>query len=434
MPSVRVRFAPSPTGDFHIGNARTALYNWLFARHEQGTFILRIEDTDRVRSTKEAIEGVMDALKWLGLDWDEGPYFQSERLELYRDAVEKLLQAGAAYRTKGEEKGEAVRFRMGSGTKEVDDLIHGKIRFDAALMEDFVILKADGFPTYNFACVIDDHDMGITHVIRGDDHISNTPKQLAVYEALGFEPPRFAHIPMIMGFDGAKLSKRHGAPFVGEYRQQGYLSDALVNFIALLGWSPGDDREVLSRDEMTEAFTLERVKKTASRFDLRKLEWLNSQYIKTKPARELVALARPFFEDAGIDLSGVGEDFLAQVVELYRERFKTLRELVERTAFFFKEVSHDDPDVVKLLRADGAKELLKDTRDALGRLEGFDLSALEDCLRSLCETHDVKFKALAQPMRAAITGRKDSAGLFEVMHLLGKEETLRRLDRAISSV
>ena len=401
--NIRTRFAPSPTGNVHIGNMRAAIFNWLYARHTGGQFLLRVEDTDRERSTPEAIETLLQAMDWLGLDVDEDPLYQSTRMGAHLAAAEQLLASGHAYKEDkgGLGQGECIVFKMPEEDMIFEDEIKGTLKKKAADTQDFVIVRSNGTPVFHLANVLDDIEQGITHVIRGDDHIENTYRHIALYKALGADVPKFAHLPMIINAQGKPYSKRDGDAFVGDFKEKGFLGETLFNYLALLGWSPGDDREVLSRDEMTEAFTLERVKKTASRFDLRKLEWLNSQYIKTKPARELVALARPFFEDAGIDLSGVGEDFLAQVVELYRERFKTLRELVERTAFFFKEVSHDDPDVVKLLRADGAKELLKDTRDALGRLEGFDLSALEDCLRSLCETHDVKFKALAQPMRAA---------------------------------
>jgi len=435
MSEIRVRFAPSPTGYLHIGGARTALYNYLFARHEGGKFILRIEDTDRTRSTEEAINAILDGLKWLGIEWDEGPYFQSQRLELYQQAVEKLLSEGKAYYTEGEEKGRAVRFKMGTGIKEVDDLIHGKIKFDAALMEDFVIQKADGFPTYNFACVIDDHDMGITHVIRGDDHISNTPRQLALYEALGYEPPRYAHIPMILAKDGTRLSKRHGAPFVGVYRKEGYLSDAMVNFLALLGWSPGNDQEIISREELIEKFSLERVKKTSSRFNPEKLLWLNGVYIKNTPAEKLVELVKPFIEEAGFDTSAMSDEWLKELIELYHERFRTLKEFVEQTRFFFEEeLSYDDALVNEYLRRDGVKELLTDAKNALSAASDFNPQTLESCLRSTCEARGAKFKELAQPLRVAITGRTVSAGLFEIISLMGREKVARRISKALEII
>ncbi|MDO8140158.1 MAG: glutamate--tRNA ligase family protein, partial [Candidatus Brocadiales bacterium] len=277
--NVRVRFAPSPTGYLHIGGARTALFNWLFARHNKGVFILRVEDTDQQRSTEESTKAIFDSMKWLGLDWDEGPYYQSQRLSIYKQYAEKLVEHGKAFYDTDAEGRKAIRFRMQDEITEFNDLIHGAITFDAALIEDFVILKADGFPTYNFACVVDDADMDITHIIRGDDHISNTPKQIALYKAFGFNTPEFAHIPMILGEDGSRLSKRHGATAVTDYRDKGYLSHALVNFLALLGWSPGNDQEIISITEMIEKFTLKRVNKTSAQFNNTKLDWMNGQYI-----------------------------------------------------------------------------------------------------------------------------------------------------------
>lgn len=291
--NVKVRFPPSPTGFLHIGGARTALYNWLFARHNNGKMVLRIEDTDRQRSTEEATQAILDSMTWLGLDWDEGPYHQSERLEVYNEHVEKLLKDGKAFYVDDPEKGRAVRFKITDELTGFDDMVHGNIKSDTSLLEDFVIQKADGFPAYNFACVVDDGVMGITHIIRGDDHLSNTPRQIALYKALGFDLPKFAHIPMILGEDGSRMSKRHGATSVTDYRAKGYLPDAIVNFIALLGWSPGHDQELLSRQEMIEKFTLKRVNKTSSQFDFTKLDWMNSKYIQNLPVGDLVSELQP---------------------------------------------------------------------------------------------------------------------------------------------
>ena len=294
--NVKVRFAPSPTGYLHIGGARTALFNWLFARHNKGIFLLRIEDTDQQRSTEEATHAILDSMKWLGLDWDEGPHFQSQRLSIYKQYAEKLVAHGKAFYDTDEEGRKAIRFKMQDGVTEINDLIHGAITFDASLIEDFVILKADGFPTYNFACVVDDAEMGITHIIRGDDHISNTPKQIALYNAFGFKMPEFAHIPMILGEDGSRLSKRHGATSVTEYRDKGYLPHALVNFLALLGWSPGNDQEIISIQEMIEKFTLKRVNKTSAQFNNTKLDWMNGQYIKNTPIEHLTTEVKVFLK------------------------------------------------------------------------------------------------------------------------------------------
>ena len=427
--NVKVRFAPSPTGYLHIGGARTALFNWLFARHNKGIFLLRIEDTDQQRSTEDATQAILDSMKWLGLDWDEGPYFQSQRLSIYKQHAEKLVALGKAFYDTDEEGRKAIRFKMQDGTTEIDDLIHGTITFDTALIEDFVILKADGFPTYNFACVVDDAEMGITHIIRGDDHISNTPKQIALYNAFGFKMPEFAHIPMILGEDGSRLSKRHGATSVTEYRDKGYLPHALVNFLALLGWSPGNDQEIISIQEMIEKFTLKRVNKTSAQFNNTKLDWMNGQYIKNTPIEHLTTEVKVFFEKAGIDLTKTSPEWLSNLVTLYHERFKTFQDLLNQTSFFFTDtIEYDQASVDKFLKKEGICELLKEVHSAISLIDNFDKKHLEDSLRALTTRVGVGFSKLAQPMRVAITGKSVSAGIFETMELLGKERTLNRLD------
>jgi len=427
--NVKVRFAPSPTGYLHIGGARTALFNWLFARHNKGIFLLRIEDTDQQRSTEEATHAILDSMKWLGLDWDEGPYFQSQRLSIYKQHAEKLVALGKAFYDTDEEGRKAIRFKMQDGATEINDLVHGTITFDASLIEDFVILKADGFPTYNFACVVDDAEMEITHIIRGDDHISNTPKQIALYNAFGFKMPEFAHIPMILGEDGSRLSKRHGATSVTEYRDKGYLPHALVNFLALLGWSPGNDQEIISIQEMIEKFTLKRVNKTSAQFNNTKLDWMNGQYIKNTPLEHLTTEVKVFFEKAGIDLTKISAAWLSSLVTLYHERFKTFQDLLNQTTFFFTDTLEYDPaSVGKFLKKEGIGELLKEVHSAISLIENFDKTHLEESLRALTTRVGVGFSKLAQPMRVAITGKSVSAGIFETMELLGKERTLNRLD------
>jgi len=426
---VKVRFAPSPTGYLHIGGARTALFNWLFARHNKGIFLLRIEDTDQQRSTEEATQAILDSMKWLGLDWDEGPHFQSRRLSIYKQHAEKLVALGKAFYDTDEEGRKAIRFKMQDGATEINDLVHGTITFDASLIEDFVILKADGFPTYNFACVVDDAEMEITHIIRGDDHISNTPKQIALYNAFGFKMPEFAHIPMILGEDGSRLSKRHGATSVTEYRDKGYLPHALVNFLALLGWSPGNDQEIISIQEMIEKFTLKRVNKTSAQFNNTKLDWMNGQYIKNTPLEHLTTEVKVFFEKAGIDLTKISAAWLSSLVTLYHERFKTFQDLLNQTTFFFTDTLEYDPaSVGKFLKKEGIGELLKEVHSAISLIENFDKTHLEESLRALTTRVGVGFSKLAQPMRVAITGKSVSAGIFETMELLGKERTLNRLD------
>ena len=435
MSNVRVRFAPSPTGYLHIGGARTALFNWLFARHNKGIFLLRIEDTDQQRSTPEATQAILDSMQWLGLNWDEGPYFQSDRLSIYKKYAENLVLENKAFYDTDAEGRKAIRFKMLDGVTEINDLIHGLISFDTALIEDFVILKADGFPTYNFACVVDDAEMGITHVIRGDDHISNTPKQIALYNAFGYKLPEFAHIPMILGEDGSRLSKRHGATSVTEYRDKGYLPQALVNFLALLGWSPGNDQEIITLAEMIEKFSLKRAVKTSAQFNNTKLDWMNGQYIKSIPVEQLSPYTRGFFEKSGVDMTKISAAWLTALVRLYHERFKTFQDLVNQTGFFFTgSIEYDTAAVEKFLKKEGITNLLKEVLAAISRLEAFDTKHLEDSLRALTTRLGVGFSKLAQPLRVSITGRSVSAGIFETMELLGKEVSLQRLDHTIKNL
>ncbi len=432
--NVKVRFPPSPTGFLHIGGARTALYNWFFAKHNNGKLVLRIEDTDRQRSTEKATQAILDSLSWLGLDWDEGPYHQSDRLEIYSEHVEKLLKEGKAFYVDDPDKGRAVRFKVMEELTDFDDVIHGNIRSDTSLLEDFVIQKADGFPTYNFACVVDDGVMGITHVIRGDDHLSNTPRQVALYKALGFELPKFAHIPMILGEDGSRMSKRHGATSVTDYRRKGYLPDALVNFIALLGWSPGNDQELMTRQEMIEKFTLKRVNKTSARFDYTKLDWMNSKYIQDLPIENLVSELCPYIKDANLDNKIVSDEWLHKLAGLYKERFRTFPEFISLTLpFFSDEIEYEDTAVQKHLKKSNSS-LIKDAYNGLKEIKDFSsIKELEDCLRSITTEHSIGFGKLAQPIRVALIGKSASAGIFETLELLGKEKTLKRLEYAINT-
>lgn len=429
---VKVRFAPSPTGYLHIGSARSALFNWLFARHNNGKFILRIEDTDKERSKDEYLKEIMESLRWLGMDWDGEPSFQSKRAGLYRKAAERLLEEGKAYTDEG-----AIRFRMPEKKITVKDITHGDIEFGPDVMKDEVIIKSDGFPTYNFACVIDDADMGITHVIRGDDHISNTPKQVAFYEALGYPIPRFAHIPLILGPDGGRLSKRHGATSLREYSEMGYVADAVVNYLALLGWSPGDDREIMSADEIVKEFTLERVNKTSATFDIDKLTWMNGQYIKDAPGEKITELAIPFLKKDSI----IGENFdrekLGNLVELYKIRARTLKDFAGHLEIFYKEgISFDEEAVAKHLKKSGTKELLGKWRTRLAEVRGFGFgkAALEEACRKFSEESGIKPGQVIHPTRVAISGRTVGAGLFEMMEIMGRETVLKRLDYAIGNL
>lgn len=462
---VRVRFAPSPTGYLHVGGARTALYNWLFARHHGGTFILRIEDTDPERSTEESAGAIMEGLSWLGLDWDEGPYRQAERLALYRESAERLLREGKAYccfctpeeleerrkvslaaglppkydgRCRDEKaiggRPFAIRFRMeGAGRTMIEDLVHGQVEFDDAELEDFVLLRSDGTPTYNFAVVIDDVLMEITHVIRGDDHLSNTPKQIKLYEGLGFPLPRFAHLPMILGPDKSRLSKRHGATSVQAYRDLGYLSEAMINYLVRLGWSHGD-QEIFSREELVRYFTLEKVGKTPAIFDPAKLLWLNGHYIKQAEAKQLAELLFPFWEEAGVgreELRQKETGWLEGVVRIYQERAKTLRELAESSKVLFEVQIKMDPEAAKLLSSE-ARARLQALRSKLEALPEFTAKALETLVREYAAEQGAKLVEVAQPLRVALTGRTVSPPIFVVMELLGRERCLRRLKAVLN--
>ena len=430
---VRVRFAPSPTGWLHIGGARTALYNWLFARRHGGAFVLRIEDTDQARSTEEAVGQIVESMRWLGLDWDEEPTYQSRRLRMYEARAEELLERGLAFEDE-DERGKAVRLAVArEDAITVVDGIHGEVRFDGKLIEDFVIRKADGFPTYNFACVVDDHEMGITQVIRGDDHISNTPRQMLIYEALGWEAPAFAHVPMILGEDGRRLSKRHGAMGVNEYREMGYLPEALLNFLALLGWSPGDDREVLTREEMIEAFSLDRVGATASRFDPEKLSWLSSRHIQALGEEELGGrVAARLAERFGV---APGGEACLRLGRACRERLRTFADLDQYVPYLFADdVTWDAQEKAKAFKSVPAREILAACVDALEALDEWDDAPLEKALRSVAKTMEIGFKKIAQPVRYAVCGTVVGPPLFDTLILIGRERVLARLRRTIADV
>ncbi len=454
---LRVRFAPSPTGHLHIGGARTALFNWLFARRLGGTFILRIEDTDLQRSTQESVDAIIDNLRWLGLDWDEGPILQSSRFRLYAPYAERLVAEGKAYLSrkrkakvdyssdqKGDDAAEGDRSAGGGESEKpavflkrperaivVNDLVHGEVSFSPDAVGDLVLMKSDGTPTYNFACVIDDAEMRITHIIRGDDHLSNTPKQLILYEALGLPVPLFAHVPLIMGPDGSRLSKRHGATSVGQFREEGILPEALVNFLALLGWSPGDDREIMTLEELVAAFSLDRVNKKSAVFDTQKLEWLNMKYFKKRTAEEITRMALPYLAAYGVEPAAVSAERMEAVVRLLGERFRTLRALADKAHYFFTDAPRMDPAAYrKHIRREGAAEILADVAARLEALDGFTPEAIERELRAVSAARGVKAGAVMQPVRVAVCGRAETPGIFETLALVGKEKVLDRLRRA----
>ena len=423
---VRVRFAPSPTGKLHVGSARTALFNWLFAKHHKGTFILRIEDTDLKRSNPAFLEDIYASLKFLRIEADEGPIFQRQRMALYQDHVQRLLDAGHATRQDG-----AVVFAAPPEPITFTDLLHGEITVDTTLFERLVLMKSDGSPTYNFACVVDDALMKISHVIRGDDHIANTPKQVALYRALGFPLPIFAHIPLIVGADRARLSKRFGATSVEEYRHVGYLAEAFINYLALLGWSPGGNRGLIPPDELIEAFDLCCVRKSAALCDQRKLDWLNGQYLKRTPVPQLAQLLAQRLIAKGLLSADYDRAWLERIAALVQDRLRVLEDIEEEHAFFFQESPTYQPEAVaQFLRQDGVAERLSLLRERLAALETFETAKIEETTRGLIAEQQLSSKDLIHPVRVAVTGRSVSPPLFETLSIVGKDRVLSRLEHA----
>ena len=446
MPDIRTRFAPSPTGDPHVGNIRTALFTWLFARGQDGKFILRIEDTDQAREVEGSVEAIMEGLRWLGLDWDEGPevggdygpYFQSERLEHYQSAADRLIEAGHAYRFE-DERGSAVKFAMPKdGSTAVSDVIRGRVEFDNSLIDDFVILKSDGFPTYHLASVVDDQLMRISHVIRGEGWLSSAPRHVCLYDAFGWQAPEFVHLPDILASGGGKLSKRHGAVSVNEYRQLGYLPHALVNFLALLGWSFDDKTELFTNDELIEAFSLERVSKSGAIFNLDKLDWMNGHYIREAKDAEIAdALLDYWRRYPAAELPPEPDrETLVQIVPLIKERLKTLADAAERIPFFFSDDFDYEPSELIQRKMDegGTLRALNAAVEVVGGVDPFDGTTLEAKLRSLADDLDIKVGQLLGTLRVATSGLKVSPPLFESLEILGRERVVRDLNRAIAKL
>ena len=481
LENVRVRYAPSPTGQPHLGNVRTALFNWLFARRYGGKFVVRIEDTDQERAVDGVVEAILESLRWLELDWDEGPdadgpygpYVQSQRLDIYHEATERLISAGRAYRCyctrerldelrktnrannlpnagydghcryltdtslgTDQEHGtpHTVRFAMPSdGETELVDLIRGDVSWDNSLLDDFVILKSDGFPTYHLANVLDDHLMEISHVLRAEEWLSSTPRHLRLYEALGYEPPQFGHLPMILGPDRSKLSKRHGATALLEYRDAGYLSEAMVNFMALLGWSLDDKTDVISRDELTQVFSLEQVGKSGAIFDQERLLWMNGVYIRGLQPHELARRAYPFvLNEMPEASSNDGQVELARVMPLLQERLKTLKDTPEMASYFFEhELTYDDSQLVpKGMERDATSNALSQAHATLADLPDFRTATIEAALRCLTDELGISGRQLFGALRVATTGRTAAPPLFETMEVLGRERCLNRIQRA----
>ncbi len=440
---MRVRFAPSPTGQLHIGGARTALFNWLVARGSGGRLVLRIEDTDRERSTPENVAHILEALRWLELDWDEGPLSQTDNEERHRQVVDRLLEDGKAYRTtaagedvrawkerhgaergyRGTPEGEgAVRLHVpDEGSTVVHDLIRGDTVFQHTHLDDPVIARADGSPLYNLAVAIDDHDAEITHVIRGEDHISNTPKQLLVLEAMGAPKPIFAHLPLLHGPDGKKLSKRHGAASVQDLRDAGYLPEAVRNYLALLGWGDADDETLIATDELARRFSLDRVSKNPAQFDEQKLRWMNGRYVRELAPADLVARLEAF----------TGREGLADAAAISAEKIQTLSDFWPLAGFFFDGPGEDEAARAKWLGEDGLAAL-RDARGALGGLGTWDAGAIEPALGAVIAAREAKPREVYQPLRVALAGTTISPGIFETLVVLGRDESLRRIDAALS--
>jgi glutamyl-tRNA synthetase len=463
MVKIRTRFPPSPTGYLHVGGARTALFNWLFARQQGGTFVLRIEDTDQARSTEEATRAILDGLDWLGLHWDEGPFFQSKRTEIYRQFIDDLLTRGKAYychcskelldkkREKAMAEGRKAKYDgtcreldLGPGPQAVvrlknprsgstgfDDLIRGPIYFPNEELDDLILARGDGSPTYHLAVVVDDITMEITHVIRGDDHINNTPRQIQIYQALERPLPVFAHVPMILGPDKARLSKRHGATSVLAYKDMGFLPQAMINYLVRLGWAHGDE-EIFSREEMVAKFSIDQVGKSAGVFNPEKLLWLNSHYIKESDDQTLASLLAPFIEQRGFPIPDL--DYGAGIASTLKMRAKTLVEMAQAADFYFQEELSFPPDGVRKFFTQEILPLLGDLTDRLSGLSAWNKPALEETFQGLMDQSGATMKQIAQPIRLALTGKTASPGLFEVMEVLGRQRTLNRLTQAVNFI
>ena len=463
--SVRTRFAPSPTGYLHIGGVRTALFNWLYARHCGGTFILRIEDTDKERSTNESVQAILEGMAWMGLDYDEGPIYQSDRPERYKEVIDQLLDAGQAYRcyctreeldqVREEQRAQGIKPRYNrhcrdqhnperpdvesvirfknplEGSVQFNDAIRGEVVISNEELDDLVIARANGTPTYNFAVVVDDIDMEITHVIRGDDHVNNTPRQINIFKALGAALPIFVHVPMIVGGDGQRLSKRHGAVSVLQYRDEGFLPEAMQNYLVRLGWSSGD-QEIFSLDEMISSFDIQAVNRAASAFDIDKLKWLNQHYIKASDSTQLVSLLSDRLKGRGIDVfNGPPVD---DVVSALRERAQTLDEMADKSEYFFSEFEDYDANAAQKHLRPVARDMLADVRNRLSAVEPWSADLIHAQVMATVEDYDAKLGKLAQPLRVAVSGTAATPPIDETLLLVGKARTVDRIDRALEFI
>lgn len=474
---IRVRFAPSPTGHLHIGAARTSLFNWLFARHHHANFILRIEDTDVTRSSEEMTKGIIDGLKWLGLDWDEGPVFQSKRIGIYKQKAEELVQNGHAYycyclpeevqerkrealsegvkyweydrrcfrlteeekkRLQGEERPRAIRFLVPEGEIKYKDLIHGAISVDSKNIEDFVLLRRDGLPTYHLSVVVDDLEERITHVIRGDDHISNTPKQILLYKAFNSDPPEFAHLALILGPDKKKLSKRHGVTSVLQFKEEGYFPLAMVNFLAQMSWSPGEEERIYSMEEVIKGFSLEKLSKGSPIFDLTKLEWLNGQLISQMNSEKLASFVKEEFKKENLwqdELENERREWFLKLIDLLKERSRTIKDFPLRARpYLCDDISYDPAGVSKYLKDERLQELLPKLIQDFQGMEDFSAPYIEEVLRKRAEREGVEAALFIHAVRMLVVGEPVSPGIFDVLELVGKEKTIERINKFPSGV
>ena len=463
MENIVTRFPPSPTGYLHIGGARTALFNWLYARKTGGKFILRIEDTDAARSTQESVDAILDSLEWLGIDWDEGPYFQTQRNDIYNEYIEKLIRSGAAYycscsrdeveamREQAKKRGEkpmynghcrhrqvkkgpdtVVRLKTpDTGVTIVKDIVKGDTAFQNSEIDDFIIQRSDGSAMYNLAVVVDDLTMGINTIIRGDDHLINTPKQILIYQALGADIPVFGHVPMVLGADKSRLSKRHGAMSVGEYRKMGFLPDAMINYLVRLGWSHGDE-EFFTRQDLIEKFDLEHLGRSASMFDIKKLEALNAKHIQAKTAEEIADSLVPRLKELGIEAQA--NDFTLEVIKTLQPRSRTLAEMAEAARFYYADkVNFDEKAAEKFLTAD-TESVLSRSAELIEGIDTYTQDSLEQVFRTIMKETGLKFGKIAQPLRVAITGTTISPGIFEMFLVLGKNEVIKRIKAGIRRI
>lgn len=467
------RFAPSPTGVLHVGGARTAIFNWLLAKHSGGKFLLRIEDTDRKRSNPDSINQILKSLTWLGLNWSGDPYYQSKAIDRHKQCATELLKTGKAYRcfctpevlqeerkqaeanntaflydgrcarlgaeqiqsNLNNAKPYALRLAIGKGETVFNDAVRGNVCVVHKELDDFIIMRSDGTPVYHMAVVVDDHDMGVTHVIRGEDHLSNTPKQILIYQALGWRVPQYGHLPLIHGIDGGRLSKRHGATSVEEFHSKGIVADALFNYLCLLGWSPGNDKEIMSRQELIEIFSLSRVNKKNAIFDEKKLEWINGKYLSASSNDQIADLLAAYFSDAEGETVRQDMDSFLQLIELVKIREYTLSDIYQSVSFFFSDPScYESKGIEKYFNDKTALPLLIKLKNHLSQVKNYLAGTLESDIRSLAEEMGIKAGALIHPLRLALTGRTSSPGIFDVVQILGKERVVRRLDNAIRYV